>query len=102
MSVLESFGELKDQVVKADDEILSVAEKDEPTIQTKVDDARQEADQHAAELKAATQRSGNGATSQWQQIQADWDRHRERMRERLDSAKSGYDLSVAEGEAESA
>lgn len=102
MSVLESFGELKDQVVKADSEIMDVAEKDEPAIQTKVDSARREADQHAAELKEATQRGENGAKSQWQQIQADWDQHRQRMRVRLDNAKSGYDLSVAEGEAESA
>jgi hypothetical protein len=102
MSVLESFEELKDQVVKADSEIMAVAEKDEPAIQTKVHDARREADQKAAEVKATTQRAGTGAQSHWQEIQADWDRHRERMRGRLDSAKSGYDLSVAEGEAESA
>src|SRR5215510_7858681 len=99
MSVLESFEELKDQVVKADGEIMAVAEKDEPAIQTKVDDTRREADQHAAELKATTQRAGTGAEGHWQEIQADWDRHRERMRARLDSAKSGYDLTVAEGEA---
>ena len=101
--MLESFEELKDQVVKADGEIMAVAEKDEPAIQTKVDDARREADEHAAELKATTQRAGTGAHSHWQEIQADWDRHHlQRMRARLDSAKSGYDLSVAEGEAESA
>jgi hypothetical protein len=102
MSVLESFGDLKDQVVKADNEIIEVAEKDEPAIQTKVDDARQAADQQATELKAATQRDGTGAQSRWQEIQADWDRHVGRMRASLDSAKSGYDLSVTEGEAEAA
>jgi hypothetical protein len=102
MSVLESFGELKDQVVKADGEIMAVAEKDEPAIQTKVDDARREADQHAADLKATTQRAGTDPQSHWQEIQADWDRHIERMRGRLDSAKAGYDLSLAETEAESA
>jgi hypothetical protein len=102
MSVLESFGELKDQVVKADRDIIAVAEKDEPAIQTKVDDARREADQHAVELKATTQRAGTDPQSHWQEIQADWDRHIERMRGRLDSAKAGYDLSVAETKAESA
>ena len=102
MSVLESFQELKDQVVKADGEIMAVAEKDEPAIQTKLDDTKREADQQAAELKTTTQRAGNDAQSQWQEIQADWDRHRERTREKLADAKSGYDLTVAEGEAESA
>ena len=102
MSVLESFDELKDQVVKADGEVMAVAEKDEPAIQTKIDDARREADQQAAEVKATTQRAGTGAQSHWHEIQADWDRHIERMRVRLDGAKSGYDLSVAEGEVESA
>ena len=102
MSVLESFQELKDQVVKADGEIVAVAEKDEPAIQTKVDDARRDADQKAAEVKATTQRGGSDAQSHWKEIQADWDRHRERMRARLDSAKAGYDLSVSEGEAEAA
>ncbi len=102
VSVLESFGELKDQVVKADGEIMAVAEKDEPAIRTKVDDARREADQHAADLKATTQRAGTDPQSHWQEIQADWDRHIERMRGRLDSAKAGYDLSLAETEAESA
>jgi hypothetical protein len=102
MSLLESFEELKDQVVKADGEIMAVAEKDEPAIQTKVDDARREADQHAAELEATTKRAGTAARSQWQEIQADWDRHIERMRGRLDNAKSGYELSVSEMEAESA
>ena len=101
MTVLESFEELKDQVVKADSDIMAVAEKDEPAIQTKADDAKREADQHAAELKATTQGSDTGAQSHWQQIQADWDRHRKGMRERLDSAKWGYDLTVTEGEAES-
>jgi hypothetical protein len=102
MSLLESFEELKDQVVKADGEIMAVAEKDEPVIQTKVDDARREADQHAAQLGATTKRAGTDARSQWQEIQADWDRHIERMRGRLDSAKSGYELSVSEMDAESA
>jgi hypothetical protein len=102
MSVLESFEELKDQIVKADGEIMDAAEKDEPAIQTKVDEARRDADEQAADLKATTQRAGTEARSQWQEIQADWDRHVKRMRGRLDSAKSGYDLSVSEMEAESA
>jgi hypothetical protein len=102
MSVLESFEELKDQVVKADGEIMAVAEKDEPTIQTKVDDTRREADRKAAEFKAATQRTEDDVKSHWQEIQADWDRHRQRMQVRLDNAKAGYDLTVTEMDAESA
>jgi len=102
MTVLESFEALKDQTVKADAEIMAVAEKDEPEIQSKADDARREADQHAADLKTMTARNGTDEQSQWQEIQADWDRHRQRMRASLDDAKSGYDLTVAETEAESA
>jgi hypothetical protein len=102
MSVIESFEELKDQVVKADGELLAVAEKDEPTIETKAADARREADEQADKLKAATQRTADGADSRWQEIQADWDRHRARMKEQLENAKTGYDLSVAEAEAETA
>jgi hypothetical protein len=101
MSVLESFDQLKDQVVKADGEIMAVAEKDEPAIQAKVDDARQQADRQAGELKATTS-AGNGAQGHWQEIQTDWQRHRERMRGRLADAKAGYDLGVVEDEAESA
>jgi hypothetical protein len=102
MSVIDSFEDLKDQVVKAEGEIMAVAQKPEPEIQTKLDDAKREADQKAVEVKAQTQRDGTGAQSHWQEIQADWDRHRARMRTKLDNAKSGYDLSVAEMEAESA
>jgi len=100
MSVLESFEELKDQVVKADGEIMSVAEKDAPAIQTKLDETRHDADQQASKLEAGAK--SDGAQGQWQQIQADWHNHVERMRGRLDDAKTGYDLSVGEAEAESA
>jgi hypothetical protein len=97
MSVLEAFQQLKDQAVKADDELMAVAQKDEPTIQSKLDETKHEADQKAADLKAS-----DGSQGHWQQIQADWRSHRERARTRLDEAKSGYDLSVSEADAESA
>jgi ElaB/YqjD/DUF883 family membrane-anchored ribosome-binding protein len=102
MSVLESFGELRNQVVKADGEIMSVAEKDAPAIQTKLDDTRHEADQQASKLEAVAKSGGDDAQRQWQQIQADWHSHIERMRTQLDNAKTGYDLTVSEAEAESA
>jgi hypothetical protein len=100
MSVLESFGQLKDQAVKADNEIMSVAEKDEPAIEAQADDTRRQADQQAADLGSTTKSSGGQGN--WQEIQADWNRHIARARERLGNAKTGYDMSVTEAEAESA
>jgi hypothetical protein len=101
MTVLESFEELKNQVVKADSEIMTVAEKDEPTIESKLQDATRESDQQAATVKA-TLSATPGSESPWQQFQADWERHVATMRSRLASAKSGYELTVTEGEAEAA
>ena len=60
------------------------------------------ADECSCGRATATQRTEDDAQSHWQEIQADWDRHRERMQVRLDNAKAGYDLTVTELEVESA
>jgi hypothetical protein len=64
--------------------------------------ARKNADDRAAELSAKTQATAGQAEDHWQQIQSDWDKHRQSIRQRFDEMKADQDLEAAEFRAESA
>ena len=69
-------------------------------MKAKVDEARKSADDHAAELSAKTQANADQREAHWQQIQRDWEKHRQSIRQRIDDAKTADDLSAAEMRAE--
>jgi hypothetical protein len=93
MSVTDSFAKLKTQIDKAETAVKAAAEEDEADIQAKIDDARRSADDRAAELRDKTGDSAAG--SHWKEIQADWDRHIERARQRMDATKAAVDRDAA-------
>jgi hypothetical protein len=102
MSVTESFANLKAQVEEANTKILAAAEQSQAEIQTKADEAREVADNHAAALRAKSSAATSDGESYWEQMQADWNRHRERMRQQVDTAKKALDADAAARDAEDA
>jgi hypothetical protein len=95
------FAKLKGQVEEAQRTIVDAAAQDPTEVDAKADEARKSADARAAELQAETERADRSG-NHWQQIRADWDRHIQHTRERMDAKKAAVDASVAENDAVSA
>ena len=98
MPVSDEFAKLKGQVEEAERTIREAAAEDHAEAETKVDEARQKADAHAAELRDKPQEADRD--DGWQQIRSDWDRHIQRTRERIDAKKAKVDSDVAETDAD--
>jgi DNA repair exonuclease SbcCD ATPase subunit len=101
MSVTDNFAKLKEQVDKADRTIRGAAEKNQTEIKAKVDEARRDADDRAAELRARTDEAAvREGESHWREMQADLDRHIERVRQRMDAKKAAVDADAAASDAD--
>jgi hypothetical protein len=99
MPVSDDFAKLTAQVEEAELRIKEAAAEGHAEAETKVDEARQKAEVHAAEQRDKA-READDRDDGWQQIRSDWDRHVQRLRERIDAKKAGVDASVAESDAE--
>jgi hypothetical protein len=100
MSVTDNFAKLKEQVEKADLTVKAAAEQNQAEIQTKVDEARRDADERAAELRAKGDEAAREGQSQWREMQADLNRHIERVRQRMDAKKAAIDANEADRDAD--
>jgi hypothetical protein len=54
----------------------------------------------AAEMRAKGQEASDEAQAHWERIQGDWDKHTQRIRERIDSQKATAKADMAESDAE--
>jgi hypothetical protein len=99
MAVSDEFAKLKGQVEEAERTIREAAAEDHAEAETKIDEARQKADAHAAEQRDKP-KEADDRDDGWEQIRSDWDRHVQRTRQRIDAKKSSVDASVAETDAE--
>jgi DNA repair exonuclease SbcCD ATPase subunit len=95
-----SFDKLSEKVDDAKRSISAAATESEAELKAKVDEARKNADDLAAELSAKAQATAGKAENHWQQIQSDWEQHRQTVRRRIDEAKAAEDLDAAELRAE--
>jgi len=95
MSVTESFAKLKTEIDKAESAVKAAGEEDQAEIQTKVEDARRQADSRAAELRTKTGDAATEGDSHWHKMQAEWGRHVNGVHQRMDSAKTEVDRDVA-------
>jgi hypothetical protein len=101
VSVSDPFVTLKEQVEAADRRIRAAAAQDTAELKATVDEARKNADQHAAGLRAKSEEvADQGERSRWQQVQSDWDKHIKRTRASIDAKKAEHDADEAESEAE--
>jgi hypothetical protein len=100
MSVTDNFTKLKEQVEKADRTVKAAAEQNQAEIQAKVAEARQDADERAAELRAKGDEAAREGQSQWREMQADLNRHIERVRQRMDAKSAVVDAKVADRDAD--
>ena len=96
----DSFDKLSEKVDEDKRIIRAAASASEAELKAKVDEARKNADDRAAELNAKTQEAADEAKAHWQQIQSDWDQHRQNVRRRIDELKAAQDLESAEDRAE--
>src|SRR4029077_14610299 len=96
----DSFDKLSEKIDSAKSAIRAAASQSEAELKAKVDEARKTADDRASELSVQTRTTGESVDTHWGQIQADWEKHRQSVRRRLDEAKTGEDLEAAELRAE--
>jgi hypothetical protein len=96
----DSFAKLAEKIDEGKRIIRAAASESEAELKAKVEEARKNADDRAAELSAKTHATGDQSKAHWQQIQSDWDQHRQNIRERIDEAKGAQDLQAAELRAE--
>ena len=99
MPVSDDFAKLKGQVEEAERTIKEAAAEDHAEAETKIDEARQKADAHAAEQRDKPQEADDRDDG-WQKIRSDWDRHVQRTRERIDAKKASVEAGDAERDAE--
>ena len=100
MPVSDDFTKLKEQVDAADRHIKTAVAQDDAELKAMVDDARKKADARAAQLRDKTNEVAEQADRNWNQVQSDWDKHVQRIRERIDAKKAAADARAAEGDAE--
>jgi hypothetical protein len=96
----DSFDKLSEKIDEAKRSIRAAASESEADLKAKVDEARKDADDRAAELSAKTQATTDQGGAHWQQIQSDWNQHRQNIRQRIDEVKATQDLDAAELRAE--
>ena len=96
----DSFDKLSDKIDEAKRSIRAAASQSEAELKAKVDAARKNADDRAAELSAKTQATADKSEAHWQQIQSDWEKHRQAIRQHIDDAKAAEDLETTELRAE--
>jgi hypothetical protein len=96
----DSLDRLSEKIDEAKRTIRAAASQNEADLKAKVDEARKNADDHAAELSAKAQATGDQAKAHWQQIQSDWEKHRQAIRQHIDDAKAAEDLETTELRAE--
>jgi hypothetical protein len=101
MSVsVDSFDRLSQKLDEAKRTIRAAASAGETELKAKIDEARKNADERAAELSASAAATADKADVHWQKIQSDWDQHRQAVRKRIDEAKAAENLNDAELRAE--
>src|SRR4051812_41056660 len=93
---VDSFDKLSEKIEEAKRSIRAAASESE----AKIDEARKNADDPAAELSAKTQATADKSEAHWQQIQSDWEKHRQAVRQHIDDAKAAEDLEATELRAE--
>ena len=91
----DSFEKLSEKVDDAKRRIRAAASESEAELKAKIEEARKNADDSAAELSAKTNATAGKAEAHWQQIQSDWEQHRQGIRQRIDEAKEAQDLEAA-------
>jgi chromosome segregation ATPase len=91
----DSLDKLSEKIDEARRSIAAAASESEAELKAKVEEARKNADDRAAELSAKTQATADQADAHWQQIQSDWDQHRQNVRRRIDEVKTQQDLEAA-------
>jgi hypothetical protein len=91
----DRFDELADKIDEAKRTVRAAAAQTDDELQAKLDEARKKADADAAELGVRTRATAEGAEAHWDQIQSDWQRHRQSVRRRIDQAKAQQDLEGA-------
>jgi hypothetical protein len=96
----DTFDKLSEKVDAAKASIRAAASESETELKAKVEEARKNADEKAAELGVETQAAADQAEAHWQQIQSDWNQHRQNVRRRIDEAKAAQDIHDAEVRAE--
>jgi hypothetical protein len=96
----DSFEKLSEKIDEAKRSIRAAASESEAELKAKVDEARKNADDRAAELSAKTQATADKSEAHWQQIQSDWEQHRQHIRQHIDDAKAAEDLETMEIRAE--
>ena len=96
----DNFAKLKEQAEKADRTVKAAEEQNQAEIKAKVDEARRDADARAAELRAKTDEAAREGESNWREMQADLNRHIERVRQRMDAKKAAVDADVADADAD--
>ena len=100
MQASDDFAKLKNQVETADRSIREAAARGTDDLKAMVEQARQSADNRAAELRSTSQTAADDAERHWQEVQSDWSKHVKRIRERIDAKKADLDANVAENDAE--
>jgi hypothetical protein len=100
MTASDDFTKLKEQVETADRSIRDAAARGTDELKAMVEQARQNADTYAAELRSKSQARADEDNRHWQEVESDWARHVKRIRERIDSKKAEHDANVAELDAE--
>ena len=95
-----SLDKLSEKLDDAKRSINAAASESEAELKAKVDEARKNADDLAAELSAKAGATADKTENHRQQIQNDWEQHRQTVRQRLDDAKAAEDLDAAELRAE--
>jgi hypothetical protein len=100
MSNANPFTKLKEQVEEADRSISAAAAQGAEELRSMVEEARRNADEGAAQLRAKSGEASGGAEGHWRQVQSDWDEHVKRLRERIDAKKADLDADTAESDAE--
>jgi hypothetical protein len=100
MTASDRFTKLKEQVEEAERRVNEAGSQDKAQLQAKVDEARKNADDLAAELHAKARQASQAEGNNWQEVRSDWDQHVKRIRERIDAKKAAHDAKVAEEDAE--
>src|SRR5262245_33788737 len=96
MSLPDEFTMLKEQVESADRSIRAAVAQDDAELKAMVDDARKRADDREAELRAKSTEVADEAERDWNEVQSEWSKHIQRIREHLEAKKAAGDGTDAE------
>jgi hypothetical protein len=96
----DGLSKLAQRSKEAEDNVQATATRSRAELQSKVDQARDNAKEHADSLHAKNAQARDDISGQWAQVQDNWNKHLSKVRDNVADKRAAHDVREAEKNAQ--